>query len=311
MLVAGFPAQMFDTNCWVVAPAAGEECVVVDPGVGVVGQLDDAPARAPAAPGRRPAHPRPPRPRLLGHAGLRRPRRPGLHPPATTATGSPTRSTPARPRADTPRSPASWTGPSPTTSCALADGTRLQLAGLDVTVDHAPGHTEGSVLFRLPADGDEPPLCLSGDVLFAGSIGRTDLPGGDGRRDGALAARPRCCRWPTRPSCCPGTADTTTIGARARDQPVPARGGPVSRPTPLSGFPEWLPRAAHRRAARASTACAARSSCTASRSLETRAVEPLEQLLRKGEIDKEVYVLRRLQADDERRPTPGSACTST
>ena len=41
MLVAGFPAQMFATNCWVVAPAAGQECVVVDPGVGVTGQLDD------------------------------------------------------------------------------------------------------------------------------------------------------------------------------------------------------------------------------------------------------------------------------
>ena len=65
----------------------------------------------------------------------------------------------------------------------IQDGTRLDLAGLTLTVDHAPGHTEGSVLFRLPrADADAEPgaqLCLSGDVLFAGSIGRTDLPGGD------------------------------------------------------------------------------------------------------------------------------------
>src|SRR5690606_38310038 len=57
----------------------------------------------------------------------------------------------------------------------------LELAGLQIIVDHAPGHTAGSVLFRLPAaatgwDADE--ICLSGDVLFAGSIGRTDLPGG-------------------------------------------------------------------------------------------------------------------------------------
>ena len=44
--------------------------------------------------------------------------------------------------------------------------------------------------------------------------------------------------------------------------------------------------------------------------VETRAVEPLDQLLRKGEIDKEVYVLRRLHADDD-AATPGSACTST
>src|SRR5438874_2701186 len=41
MLVAGFPAQAFDTNCYVVAPGPGEQCVVVDPGIGVAGPLDD------------------------------------------------------------------------------------------------------------------------------------------------------------------------------------------------------------------------------------------------------------------------------
>jgi hydroxyacylglutathione hydrolase len=63
----------------------------------------------------------------------------------------------------------------------LTDGAVLDLAGLEVTVDHAPGHTRGSVAFRLPYDGDErvPEVMLSGDLLFAGSIGRTDLPGGD------------------------------------------------------------------------------------------------------------------------------------
>jgi hydroxyacylglutathione hydrolase len=60
----------------------------------------------------------------------------------------------------------------------LTDGDVLRMAGLEVTVDHAPGHTEGSVMFRLPHD-EVPEICLSGDVLFAGSIGRTDLPGGD------------------------------------------------------------------------------------------------------------------------------------
>jgi glyoxylase-like metal-dependent hydrolase (beta-lactamase superfamily II) len=63
----------------------------------------------------------------------------------------------------------------------LPDGGTITIAGLEITVDHAPGHTQGSVLFRLPGrdsefDADE--VCLSGDVLFAGSIGRTDLPGG-------------------------------------------------------------------------------------------------------------------------------------
>ena len=41
MLVRGFPAAAFGTNCWVVAPAEGEECVVIDPGVGVEPQLDE------------------------------------------------------------------------------------------------------------------------------------------------------------------------------------------------------------------------------------------------------------------------------
>jgi glyoxylase-like metal-dependent hydrolase (beta-lactamase superfamily II) len=63
----------------------------------------------------------------------------------------------------------------------LTDGATLALAGLEITVDHAPGHTGGSVIFRLPGEGtsfEAEQICLSGDVLFAGSIGRTDLPGG-------------------------------------------------------------------------------------------------------------------------------------
>lgn len=58
----------------------------------------------------------------------------------------------------------------------------VTLGGLTVTVTPAPGHTPGSVLLGLAgaaADGDPPPVVLCGDVVFAGSIGRTDLPGGD------------------------------------------------------------------------------------------------------------------------------------
>src|SRR5690606_17712620 len=60
----------------------------------------------------------------------------------------------------------------------LSDGTELDLAGLRFSVAHAPGHTKGSVTFRMPEAGDVPPVFFSGDLLFAGSIGRTDLPGG-------------------------------------------------------------------------------------------------------------------------------------
>jgi hydroxyacylglutathione hydrolase len=55
----------------------------------------------------------------------------------------------------------------------LAEGQRLQLGSLEFTVRHTPGHSPGSVSFVGPG------LVLGGDVLFNGSVGRTDLPGGD------------------------------------------------------------------------------------------------------------------------------------
>ncbi len=60
--------------------------------------------------------------------------------------------------------------------------TELTLARLKFTVTHAPGHTEGSVLLALDYNSRHPQinrLVFTGDVVFAGSVGRTDLPGGD------------------------------------------------------------------------------------------------------------------------------------
>jgi glyoxylase-like metal-dependent hydrolase (beta-lactamase superfamily II) len=66
--------------------------------------------------------------------------------------------------------------PDPEEVRPLEDGVALQLAGVTLTVRHAPGHTEGSVVFSVDL-GNAPGL-LAGDVLFAGSVGRVDLPGG-------------------------------------------------------------------------------------------------------------------------------------
>src|SRR5690348_15865600 len=84
--------------------------------------------------------------------------------------------------------PARWHGPAlaplisgvrlpvPSDVKRLDDGAQLSLAGVDLTIRHAPGHTQGSVMFSV--DLGEAPGQLSRDVLFVGSVGRVDLPGG-------------------------------------------------------------------------------------------------------------------------------------
>jgi hydroxyacylglutathione hydrolase len=58
----------------------------------------------------------------------------------------------------------------------VAGGERLALAGLDIEVLFTPGHSPGHVTYAIPDQG----ALFSGDVVFKGSVGRTDLPGGDG-----------------------------------------------------------------------------------------------------------------------------------
>jgi glyoxylase-like metal-dependent hydrolase (beta-lactamase superfamily II) len=58
----------------------------------------------------------------------------------------------------------------------LNDEESFNLVGMNLQVIHAPGHTKGSIMFRVSDSAEE--VLISGDVLFAGSIGRTDLPGG-------------------------------------------------------------------------------------------------------------------------------------
>jgi glyoxylase-like metal-dependent hydrolase (beta-lactamase superfamily II) len=176
VFITGFPSDATATNCWVVAPSAGEQCVVIDPGVGVSGRLDEILAENALHPVAV----------LLTHGHID-------HTfsvtPVCGARGIPAYIHPgddamlADPLSGiSPETAAlfggrlQWSEPDDVRS--LEDGAVLDLAGLQITVDHAPGHTRGSVAFRLPGD-DVSQVMLSGDLLFAGSIGRTDLPGGD------------------------------------------------------------------------------------------------------------------------------------
>jgi hydroxyacylglutathione hydrolase len=61
----------------------------------------------------------------------------------------------------------------PTLVTDLIDGARVRLGDGYLDVVHVPGHAAGQIMFRLPG------LAIVGDCLFAGSVGRTDLPGGD------------------------------------------------------------------------------------------------------------------------------------
>ena len=93
----------------------------------------------------------------------------------------------------------------------FADGDVLSLAHLAVTVLHTPGHTAGSCCFQI---GDR---LFSGDTLFFGSVGRTDLIGGDAR---ALAASlRRLCALPGDCVVCPGHGEETTLQYERENNP--------------------------------------------------------------------------------------------
>ncbi len=97
---------------------------------------------------------------------------------------------------------------------SLADGDSVTVKGLSGSVILTPGHTEGSLCLYLPDHS----LLLAGDTLFAGSVGRTDLPGGN---IGKLLAsiRDRLLPLPDATIVVPGHGEDTTIGAERRSNP--------------------------------------------------------------------------------------------
>ena len=179
MLIAGFPAGSWAANCYVAATGPGSECLVVDPGQdsadGIASIVREHRLKPVAV--------------LLTHGHLDHMW--SVTPVAGTYDATAwihpaDRHLLSDPLAGISRESAAMLlggrheFAEPDDVAELADGQVLELAGLQVTVDHTPGHTGGSVTFRTPYQRDEiSEVMFSGDVLFAGSIGRTDLPGGD------------------------------------------------------------------------------------------------------------------------------------
>jgi hydroxyacylglutathione hydrolase len=113
---------------------------------------------------------------------------------------------------------AGWLGvPTPEVSAPDVDASdllALTIAGEPAQVLHTPGHTEGSICLHLPA----PQLLLAGDTLFAGSIGRTDLPGGDLRKI-MHSLKERLLPLPDKTRVIPGHGPSTTIGEERETNP--------------------------------------------------------------------------------------------
>jgi glyoxylase-like metal-dependent hydrolase (beta-lactamase superfamily II) len=213
VLVAGFPAEAFGTNCYVLATGPGEQCLVVDPGIGVTDRLAEVLAE----------HRLHPAAVLLTHGHLDHTFSvaPVCDARGITAYVHPAdRELLADPAKGLSRDLAGLLGDQlpyaePEDVAELPDGGEIVLAGLSITVDHAPGHTRGSVLFRPQAEEE---LCLSGDVLFAGSIGRTDLPGGS-MPQMLASLRDKILPLADQTTVLPGHGPATTIGRERATNP--------------------------------------------------------------------------------------------
>lgn len=182
MKILGFPAGMFETNCYIVV-GENSRCVVVDPGQDAaprVGELLEEHGLRPEAVLATHGH--------LDHIWNAREVADRysvpvlIHPDDRFMLTDPARGMSAQMSAYLE----GQTFTEPAEVVEIFDGETLEYAGLRIDVDHVPGHSPGSVAFTVTAEIEadsgslgEHTVCLGGDVLFNGGIGRTDLPGGD------------------------------------------------------------------------------------------------------------------------------------
>ena len=225
MLIAGFPAGPWGTNCYVAATGAGQECVVVDPGKDAASGVADVVRE----------HRLKPVAVLVTHGHVD-------HMWCVTPVAGTYDATAYVHPADCHLLSDPMAGMSRETTAMLlggkyefaepdsveelSDGRTLELAGLSFVVDHTPGHTEGSVTFRTPypstgsvtGGADVSEVMFSGDLLFAGSIGRTDLPGGD-HPTMLRSLREKVLTLPDDIVVLPGHGEQTSIGRERATNP--------------------------------------------------------------------------------------------
>jgi hydroxyacylglutathione hydrolase len=226
VLIAGFPAGSLAANCYLVAPGPGEECLIIDPGQDaergieeILGQYRLRPVAVLATHGH------------IDHIWSVAPvcgakNIPAyIHPSDRALLSAPARGLSLE---TGQQFFGGITFTEPDDVVELTDGMTLELAGVQLTVDHAPGHTPGSVTFALPAAA-EPGTIFTGDLLFAGSIGRTDLPGGDYATILESLARV-CLPLPDETTVLSGHGPQTTIGAERGSNPFLAGLAPASGP---------------------------------------------------------------------------------
>lgn len=220
MFITGFPAGSWSTNCYVVAVGPGEPCLIVDPGQESIDRVHDVVRENKLTPAAV----------LLTHGHIdhvwsvapvsRDFEIPAfIHPADRYRLADPAGSTMVAAREQLlamTKDSLELTEPSDV-RLLPDEGADVDIAGIRVGVRHAPGHTEGSVVLQVPRES-EADVLLSGDVLFQGSIGRTDLPGGD---FAAMEESLRAVIWPMADEVVvlPGHGPQTTIGAERMANP--------------------------------------------------------------------------------------------
>ena len=215
VLITAFPAGLLQCNCYVLAPKQGADAIVVDPGQRAMAPLRkilDENRLTPAAV-------------LLTHGHVDHmwsAQKVGdtygcpvfIHPEDREMLTDPIKG--LGPRLAQRALSTMFREPRQVVELDR-DGVGIELGGITVTVDHTPGHTKGSVVFRV-SPGNTSELAFTGDTLFKQSIGRTDLYGGSGR-DLLTSIVSKLLVLADDTVVLPGHGPKSTIGAERRTNP--------------------------------------------------------------------------------------------